>query len=454
MKKFFAGLLALVAVLIIGGAGFLAIAPPERLLVATNFAAKIVCSNSFMAGRNADEVMANDIVPIDPSLQLVTVENDDSARVTRASMLGLFASAKAVHTPGAGCRNVYDDSTAPLADAQADAGGDVQLAADINSDLQSLVENDELAGPGFRAVLVLRDGMIVAERYADGFNEKTPLLGWSMTKTVTAAIIGRLEQQGVLSRRDTGLFQPWQGDARKDISVADLLGMASGLNWDEGYAAVSDVTRLLYLEPQPAAYVLDKPLDAADGSRIGQDFNYSSGTSVALSRYWVDRLEAARATGRDLPASSQYPEQALFEPLGMKTAVIERAADAFIGGSYMYAPAREWALFGQFLLDNGRSGGEQLLPPDYVRWMFETHPASQGRYARGHMWVEPPRARDARGAPVDPALESVRWLAGHDGQSVGIIPQQNMVVVRLGQTPSKLGYRPEFLAKALIDAVN
>ncbi|MEN0041797.1 MAG: serine hydrolase, partial [Pseudomonadota bacterium] len=333
MKKFLLGVLALVALLIIGGATFLAVAPPERLLVATNFAAKIVCSNSYMVGRDPQEVLENDIVPVDPSLQIVTVSNDDAARTTAASMLGLFAKARATHTPGAGCRNVYPgQDTTPLPGAQADDAGELTIEAAIDAAMQSIIENDELTGPGWRAVLIMKDGKVVAERYADGFDATTPLLGWSMTKTVTAAIIGRLEQQAVLSRDDTGLFDTWQGDARAQVSVADLLGMASGLEWDEGYAAVSDVTRLLYLEPQPAAYVTAKPLNEADGSRIGQDFNYSSGTSVLLSRYWADKVEATREAGRDLPPAALYPEQALFDPIGMESAVIEGASDAFIGG--------------------------------------------------------------------------------------------------------------------------
>src|SRR5690606_14138148 len=120
------------------------------------------------------------------------------------------------------------------------------------------------------------------ERYGDGFSAQTPLLGWSMTKTVTAAIIGTLVRDEHLAIDQDGLFEEWNGDERGAITIADLLAMSSGLEFNEDYGSVTDVTRMLYLEPDMAAFAADKPLVAA----VGERFSYSSGTTTLLSRIW------------------------------------------------------------------------------------------------------------------------------------------------------------------------
>ncbi len=227
----------------------------------------------------------------------------------------------------------------------------------------------------------------------------------------------------------------------RKVKVADLLGMSSDLTWNEGYGTVSDVTRMLYLEPDMGRFVEKAALGTADGSAIGKTWNYSSGTTILLSKYWQSKVG---------PEAVNLPRQTLFQPLGMTSAIIEAdAAGTLVGGSYMYATARDWARFGQFLLQDGVWNGERLLPDGYVEWMMEEHPASDGQYARGHLWRAPPRRSEERSEPADPALDDTVWLAGHDGQSVAIDRASGLVVVRLGLTPSKLGYRPENLLLAL-----
>ena len=124
----------------------------------------------------------------------------------------------------------------------------------------------------------------------------------------------------------------------------------------------------------------------------------------------------------------------------------------FVGSSYMYATARDWARFGQFLLQDGIWKGDPLLPDGFVAWMHEPSTASP-IYGKGQVWIEAP-GDDKPGSGVADGLPAdTFWMEGHDGQSVAIIPSERVVVVRLGLTPSKLGYRPQNLVLAAMKAL-
>ncbi len=437
--KYSVGTLALAFV---AAGGYLWIAPPDLLKVGTNYSAKIVCSNVFLAGRDAETVLQSDVqAPGHPLLKQVSVSVDEQGKTVEARVFGFFAPATSQYRPGLGCTNVHAaklaDHTlpepAPVPNRLWPHGNEVVLSENLA--LADVLSDPSLLGEGYRAVVVVKDGRILAEAYADGFNAETPLLGWSMTKTITAGLIGTLIQSGDMALGDdlTDIFPDWAEDSRRDITVEDMLAMSSGLQWDEEYGDVSDVTRMLYLKDDMVEFAAGRPAAYPTAT----EFSYSSGTSTVLSRVWQGQLEEG-----DLG----YPRTALFDPLGMHSAVMETdGADTFVGSSYMYATARDWARFGQFLLQGGVWKGQQILPKGYTDWMFEPVATSDGAYAKGHMWLDGPRG--------EPQFEDTVWLQGHDGQSVGIFPSQNMVVVRLGLTPSRLGYSPLPLAKALIAAV-
>lgn len=437
IKPFAVALLCVV----VGGVGYLLIAPPELLRVGTNYSAKIVCSNVFLAGRDPEEVLAVDVqAPGHPMLRYISVDVDEEARDVEARIFGFFAPAKSQYRDGLGCTNIQtaelSDATLKPVEALPDAlwpeGNKVDLSR--NPKLLEVLSDDALLGEGFRAVVVVRDGRIVGERYAPGFDADTLLLGWSMTKTVVTGLIGTLIEADKMSLGDdlTESYPDWTQDARKDITIEDMLAMSSGLEWNESYGDVSDVTKMLYLRDDMAAFASDRAAEA----EIGTEFNYSSGTSTMLSRALQDKLG---------DNGLSYPRDALFEPLGMASALIETdATDTFIGSSYMYATARDWARYGLFLLQDGVWNGTQMLPQGFTDWMFEPVATSDNLYASGHLWIE---------APGDlPAFEDSVWLQGHDGQSIGIFPSHDMVVVRLGLTPSRLGYSSLPLAQALIAA--
>jgi CubicO group peptidase (beta-lactamase class C family) len=315
-------------------------------------------------------------------------------------------------------------------------------AVETHAAIDRILANDELAGPGARALLVVDHGRIVAERYARGFSASTPLLGWSMTKTVMAGLIGMLVKDGKLSLDQAGFWPARAGDDRDRIRVADLLAMSSGLKFNEAYGSVSDVTSMLYLQPDMAGFARAQPL--AHG--IGEVWSYSSGTALILSRIMQD------AAGGDGEA---FARARLFKPLGMSSATLELDEHGtVVGSSYMYATARDWARYAQFLLQDGLWQGQQLLPPGYVAMMATPVAASGGQYGQGQVWLW---GSDAKLPGVNPDAAfgippDTFWLSGHDGQSIAVIRSRQLIIVRLGLTPESLGYSTQALVKAVLEA--
>lgn len=428
---------------LIAGYGWLLLSPPELLRVGAGYAAKIICSNVFIANRDADIVLAEDVqAPGHPLLRLMSAKVDREGRTVSTALIGGIAAATAEYNPGLGCRVLpkgtkavalpkIDEPEKILPDAAAfwPQGGAIRLDPKV----QAILERDELAGPGMRAIVVIRDGQLVGERYGSGFSAQTALLGWSMTKTVNAALFGAALGEGALKLDHANLFPEWQNDPRKTIRVRDLLSMEDGLSFNENYGNVSDVTRMLYLEPDMVSFMTRRPATSAPGTV----FNYSTGSPVLLSRLWMDHLgDAAKAL--------RFPREALFAPVGMDSAVMEvDAAGTFVGGSYLYATARDWARFGLLLAQDGTWNGRRILPANFVALMAAPNEASSGRYSQAQTWLP-----EAPAGVMIPA----GWfrLQGHDGQTITVVPATRTVIVRMGLTPRKLGYRPDALVTALL----
>jgi CubicO group peptidase (beta-lactamase class C family) len=429
-----------------GALGWLVLAPPDLLRVGANYTAKIVCSNVFIAGRNAEQVLQEDVLaPGNPLMHLMRIRVDAQQQTVRAGIFGFIGNGLAVHRQGTGCATVADGdlnkasavvSRPPLiAPPPAELPWPAGSAAQPLARLQALVEDSQLAGPGARGIAVIHDGKLVAEYYAPGFSASTPLLGWSMTKTVTAALVGMQIADGNLSMDGDG-FWPQGSGGREAIRLSQLMAMEDGLDFNEGYGNVSDVTRMLFLEPDMAAYMRARPLAHEPGSV----FNYSSGTTVMLSHIWQ------AAAGSD---SLQLPYSRLFAPLGMRSAIIEAdARGTLVGSSYMYATARDWARFAQFLLQDGVWDGQRLLPEGFVQTMHSPSASSRGEYAQGQIWL-----RGTLGAKSDADFKlpaDTYWMSGHDGQTISVVPSQKLILVRLGLTPKGLGYQPQALLAALL----
>jgi len=388
--------------------------------------------------------------PGNPALRLIRLSIDRDEGLVGARMLGLFAPNYAVYRGPLGCVAVPDGNVrvatrlsmprVPVTfgrDANWPDGDKVSV--DANGAVSQIIRDPALAGPGMRAIVVIRDGQLVAETYGDGFDADMPLLGWSMTKTVNAAIIGRLMQARRMSFDDADLLPEWHGDGRAKIRLSDLLAMESGLAFNEAYGAVTDVTRMLYLQPDMAAMAAGVP----QAFPPGQHYAYSTGTALLLSRIWMNRFA-------DQNAALAYPRDALFAPLGMSSAILEADEHGtFVGGSYLYATGRDWARFGEFLLRDGVWHGERLLPEGFVGAMRTPTKASGGSFTQVQAWLSGPGGSSRQfGLPED-----TFWMLGHDGQSVAIVPSANLVVVRLGLTPGHLKYRPQILVKKIVDAM-
>lgn len=452
--------LAAAVLLVIAGTGiWLYAAPPELIRVGSNYAAKIVCSNVFVAGRDAAEVLKVDVqAPGHPLLRLMSVSVDPEAGTVKAGLFGLFGSGLAVARDNGGCATVPDGDVEaarafalePPAEAVTDPEAlwpqGERIAPSQDPAVNAILDDAGVTGPGMRAVVVVKDGRIVGERYGEGFSAATPLLGWSMTKTVNAVLVGTLIGDGRMDLDATGLFDAWKGEERAQISLADLMAMSSGLAFNEDYGDVTDVTRMLYLEPDMAAFAAASRFAAEPG----KVWSYSSGTAALLSKLWQN------AVG-DSKEALAWPRTELFGPLGMDSAVFETdARGTFAGSSYLYATARDWARFGQFLLNDGVWNERQLLPSGFVSWMHEAAPASNGEYGRGQVWLHGPTGPGPVMGDPDAGIDlpgDTYWMLGHDGQSTAIIPSHGLVVVRLGLTPSKLGYKPQALVAALVAAL-
>jgi CubicO group peptidase (beta-lactamase class C family) len=446
--------------------------PPELLRIGANYAAKIVCSNVFLAGRDPDEVLRTDVqAPGAALLHLMRVSVDRQQQVVRAGLLGFIGDGVALARPDTGCAVVADGNvayarqigvlaaaavTTPAAAAAgitADPNSGTSAATDavwpdgemvtLNPALERVLADDALAGPGVRAVVVVDHGRIVAERYGAGFSAATPLLGWSMTKTVIAGVVGALIKDGRLTLDQAAFWPKAAGAGRDRIRIADLLAMSSGLRFNEGYGAVSDVTRMLYLQPDMPGFAHAQPLEHTPG----EYWSYSSGSANILSRIVQD------AAG---PVGANYPREKLFKPLGMTSATMETDEDgSLVGSSYMYATARDWARYGLFLMQAGDWHGQEILPAGYVAMMTSPVAASGGQYGHGLVWVwgsdgkVPGQNPDSEfGIPAD-----TFWMMGHDGQSTAIIASRGLVVVRLGLTPWQDRYQPQPLVKALLAAL-
>lgn len=301
------------------------------------------------------------------------------------------------------------------------------------------IERDTANPIHTRAVIVVYKGQLVGERYAPGFTKDTRLLGWSMTKSITGALIGLLVNDGRLKEDDPAPVPEWSNpaDPRHAITLKNLLQQSSGLTFEENYAHSSDATIMLYKRADMGAYTASHPLKDTPGSV----WYYSSGNTNILSRIV-----------RQIVGESRYhafPYERLFSKLGMRSAVLEPdPSGTFVGSSYMYASARDWARFGLFYLNDGVSGHERLLPEGWVA--RSTQPAAaapQGQYGY-QLWLNAGTKNNPADRLYPHAPTDMFYADGHEGQYIFVIPSKQLVVVRLGLTEGKFdgdGFLAEIL---------
>ncbi len=442
-RKTWLWLVAIAAALVVAGS----LHAYRLARVGSGFSAEILCGGVFVSGRVPEDVKTQDLSgPGYEPLRLFrhTVERDKE-RVT-ASLYGLAAQT-AIYRQGLGCTLIDgrgEDAlreeapslaVPPLAgpealwpegervDFTAPAQG-VDRAALDTAVGAAFAEPDPAHPRNTRALVVVHRGRIVAERYAPGFDASMPLIGWSMTKGALNALVGSRVRDGKMALTDRALLPEWQGegDKRRDISLDDLLRMSSGLAFDESYDdPLADVTVMLFARGDMAKFAADKPLLHPPGTH----WAYASGTSVIIAR-------AVRATFATEQDYLRYPRERLFDPLGMRSAMVTAdASGTLVGSSLLYASARDFARLGLLFLQDGVWQGERLLPQGWVEYtLTPTKDAPDGTHG-AHMWLKLPGS-DGYGEP--PMPDDAYYFLGHDAQIIAVVPSRDLVIVRLGLT--------------------
>ncbi|MEL7489144.1 MAG: serine hydrolase [Pseudomonadota bacterium] len=410
------------------------------------YKAKTVCSEVFVANRDPATVASEDFNELSPALGFIRHKIDVEKKVVRASLLGLGAS-KAIYREGVGCALAVGG---PPATVDFSAAGWAPQSTEFNvsggDDALDRILDQAMAdeSANHRAFVIIANGEIIAERYASGFSKDTPFLSWSMAKSVTATLIGAAADRGFLALSDPAPIPEWADDARNVITWRDLLRMESGLEFEEVYdSTASDVNKMLFRSREMAAVAANKPA----GRKPGEVFSYSSGTSNLLARALDGVL---RNNGTNL---QNFAREAIFGPIGAASFILETDASGnFIGSSYAYATARDWARLGQVYVQDGKWLDAQVLSSDWVSFVREPTAASD-RYYGGHFWLNydglSGRERWLKGL-----LEDVYTMSGHEGQYVFIFPSDNIVIVRTGMTRGKPAVEAVSpVVKALYDVV-
>lgn len=286
-----------------------------------------------------------------------------------------------------------------------------------------------------RAVIVMKNGRIVAERYAEGYHENTRFVSWSMAKSVTGVMIGMLVSDGRLRLDQSAPVPAWQrpGDPRGEITVRQLLQMRSGLRHAEAIHPVyeADEVRMLFLDGRDdmARYAEDQPLEAEPGRK----FEYSTATSVILADLAARVLSPASEPESRRHAVADYLRTRLFEPAGMKSMLPEfDASGTLVGGSLIHGTARDWGRFGEFLRNKGSVKGAQIIPRQWIEFMVTPSPR-EAQYG-AQIWLNrTPTNGDASLFP-DRGPKDLFACIGHLGQYVMVSPSRGLTVVRLGKT--------------------
>ena len=286
-----------------------------------------------------------------------------------------------------------------------------------------------------RALIVMHDGKIAAERYAEGYDKDTRFVSWSIAKTVTAIMIGQLVGDGLLQLDEPAPVPRWQrsGDPRADITLRHLLQMRSGLEHTEmeGPLYDTDLVRMLFLDGRDdmADYATAQPPEAEPGEK----FEYSSNTTVILADIAARALTNSEQPEARRRAVNDYLHARLFDPLGAASFVPEfDRAGTLIGGSLIHANARDWAKLGELLRRKGSYQGEQIIPRSWVSEMVRPSPKSP-EYGL-QTWLNRPNGEDEHPLFPDRAPHSAFSMIGHMGQYVFVSPEQGLTIVRLGHS--------------------
>jgi len=410
--------------------------------IMAGMAAKTMCSCVYVTERTAESVVQKEL-QVFPGLSSAIIEfNDIDSTVTSKI---LWKTRKAIYRKGVGCTLLAEadekeirqqkiatppspsgnqDSIAwPLGNLTNDSMlSKVNQAIIMKSLDEAFLEHDREKPLNTHAIVIVHNGQIIGERYAPGFNRDSRLMGWSMTKSITSALIGILVMDGKLKVEAPAPVPKWSTDDRKKITLNNLLQATSGLKWSESYFFPGSTFHNMFTRrDDKAGYAKSLTLDHTPG----EYFQYSSGTTLILSSI------IRQTVGDD--QYYKFPYERLFYKTGMNHAILEPdASGTFVSSSYCYATARDWARFGLLYLNDGVVNGERILPEGWVK--YSTTPSSAaplGEY--GAQWWLNHGAKENTNLRKYPELPpDAYWADGFEEQFVMVIPSKKLVIVRLG----------------------
>ena len=414
--------------------------------IISGYGAKNMCSAVFLAGRSEQQEREQELGFFPMKYGTFTVDYKDSS--VTGSVFG-FAKRKAIYRKGLGATLVselteeevraqsfplatppalnQDTINWPMGNKTSDSFPsqvvDRQQLEKAVAD--AFIEKDSIKPVRTRAVIVLYNGEPIVEQYGPGFSKDTRLAGWSMTKSITNTLVGMLVKDGKLDITAPAPVPEWNDikDNRHLITIKDLLQQSSGLKFNEVYSRSSDATRMLFQHADMGAYTATHLLKQAPG----EVFNYSSGNTNILSRI------IRQTVGEH--GYHAFPYDSLFYKLGMYSAIMEPdASGTFVGSSYMYATARDWARFGLLYLNNGLYNGQRILTQDWIQQTITpAKGAKRGEYGY-QFWLNAGEKGNVANRKYPHCPTDMYCADGFEGQFVFIVPSKKLVVVRLGLT--------------------
>ncbi len=290
-----------------------------------------------------------------------------------------------------------------------------------------------------RAVLVLHAGEIAAERYAQGYGRDTKFIGWSMSKTVTGVLVGALVAEGRLHLDRSPPIPAWRrpGDPRGDITLRQLMQMRSGLRHQEMADPIytSGEVRMMFLDGRDdmAAWAEAQPLE----HEPGRVFQYSTPSSVILSDIAARVLAPDGSADERRRAMSAFMTSRLSGPLRAPSFTPEfDAHGTMMGGSMIWATARDWGKFGELLRHKGSVRGTQVVPRSWVEFM--TSPSPRAPDYGALTWLNRDSGTDRTVLFPEQGPKDAFSAVGHLGQYVTVIPSRKLTIVRLGKTNDTL----------------
>ena len=436
--------------------------------IAAGYISQTVCTNVLILGRAQAEVEAKDLTAQQREIATSTINGDLVETTVRIGPISY--TERSLYRPGLGCSVLAgrsgEDVRAIALDNRAEKKNSSslrtpywpgverslpgidweQLDATIANAFTETTDDIEQA-QNTRAVLVSYRGKLIAERYADGFEGDTPQRGMSMTKSATATLIGILVQQGHLDITAPAPIDGWSEleDGRSRVTTHHLLKMTAGFDYQENTSGVEDLRNLLktmlYATPDAPGFAAQTPLQGEPGN----SWAYQTVHSVLLQ-------QVVRNVIADDQQYFRFPQQQLFDKLGMQNSFFQADADGtFIGGASMYASGRDWMKLGLLYLNDGVHRGERILPEGWVKYATTaSEPSLKTRAYGAQIWLNSPAPQQLfPGMPEDAYA-----FQGHFGQYVIVVPSLELVVVRMGMTYNgEQGFDKQALLRGVVGAL-